>query len=186
MEIKTKQDVIDFVKGKHLKIYENNEPYLKLKERAIDFAGKVDTLEVSYEDISTATDYMIYKSEGTLIEYKDARAYIRFKSRAKSVDISRVWIAPENQKKGLGTLLMTTFLFFVQETTKDLGYFPKIICECSGTVGGNKNRQETPVEVQLKFFMKFGFELNRIDDFGYHHMILNQEKMMEFLDSVGK
>jgi len=48
-------------------------------------------------------------------------------------------------------------------------------------LGLGENRQDTPLEDQIRFFKKFGFVLDRVDDYGTHHMILNEEEFHDYM-----
>jgi GNAT superfamily N-acetyltransferase len=114
-------------------------------------------------------DYMTYESNVTMWGFPGGQ--INIHSRAKSLDISRVIVDKELQGQGLGTLMMTFLMTAIAAFVIHKQEFPKVILECFGRVGAGRNYQETPIEKQVAFFSKFGFEVERVKD-GYHHMIL--------------
>lgn len=131
-------------------------------------------------NLLTITDYMIYQSDAFHLE--NGYGHTTIKSRAKSLDISRVYIYPEYHRQGHGTILMELVLSLILTTQmKHKVELPKIVCECVGSVGGYENTQDMPLDIQVKFFQKFGFELSRIDKYGYYHLVMNEEKMYEYM-----
>lgn len=176
--------LLDKLKNKPIKEYPDNEPYLLLKEEAFKLSGFLNSVEVSAEKISTVLDYLVYLSEGVTISLRNDVGFLRFKSRANSVDISRVWVRPDCHGQKQGTILMCALLYCIQNILDKLDYFPKIVLECNGSVGFFENHQETPVELQIKFFEKFGFEVVRTDDYYSTHMQLNKEKMMAYMNQI--
>ena len=116
--------------------------------------------EYVYEKNTNAVSVVLDKETHVIwhtITYPDG-SHIRFCATGSDrVDISRVWISPENQGKGLGTQLMNIVMgaaFAYYETTLKT---PKMYLECIGGVGYGENFQRTPVLKQVKFFNKFGF-----------------------------
>ena len=72
-----------------------------------------------------------------------------------ALELTRLWVKPENHGKGIGGFLMETFENIVLEI---IGGLPRIELECTGTVGLGDNSQYTPLSKQINFFMKFGYK----------------------------
>lgn len=172
-------------KGLPFKVYPSNSDYLKLKHliyKSQEYFNE-DEKFVKIESGKTISelDYMLYESESTMVFTGDG-SHLKFKSRANSVDLNRVWVVPENHGHGIGTGLMDYFMSSVIEFVGEENRLPKVILECLGQVGGGDNRQKMPVEKQVKFFEKFGFEVVRIKD-GYHHMELTEKGFLEYYEN---
>ena len=161
--------------------YEQNEIYKFLKKHSQN-APQGCGIEIEHLQMVTSTPSFSYYSEATTLSLPDG-SHIRFKSRAKSVDISRVWVSPENHGRKLGTLLMGVVLLpifkYVMENPEKP--FPKIVLECTGSVGYGENQQDTDVEKQVKFFSKFGFVFDRYDSHDVVHMKLDDTKYFEWV-----
>lgn len=164
--------------------YPDNELYIFVTERLKELSQEhpyKKILEIQTQPTTMVLSYMSYDSTATTLSFPFG--HITIHSRAKSLDISRVIVDQDNHGKGLGTLMMSilmhTIVLYIRETEK----FPKVILECSGLVGLGKNRQETPLHQQVKFFEKFGFELERVKD-GYHHMILTLEGIEDYTRKI--
>jgi GNAT superfamily N-acetyltransferase len=164
------------------KKYEDLEFYKNLRDELM-FQFK-DSQYVKVDEISMShqTDYFYYSNNSTCIGV--GPAYLRFGSRAKSIDISRVDVETEHQGKGVGTVVMDIFLTALYVTItklEDKSNIPNIILECCGSCGYGENVKETPIHKQVKFFSKFGFEVQRHDQYGYVHMKLSPEKLLNYL-----
>jgi hypothetical protein len=187
---KEQKDYVKHMKSVPFKDYPQNEIYKTVKNYLIEIMeGKHPGLfpvefltycELNSQPIVTSVPNFSYNSECTTFYTPDG-SHIRVKSRAKSLDITRVWILPENHGVGLGTTLMKMVLFGVVHHRFTTGDFPKVVLECTGAVGWGENRQDTPLEDQIRFFKKFGFVLDRVDDYGTHHMILNEEEFHDYM-----
>jgi hypothetical protein len=164
------------------KKYEDLEFYKSLRDELM-FQFK-DSQYVKVDEISMGhqMDYFFYRNNSTCIGV--GPAYLRFGSRAKSIDISRVDVETEHQGKGVGTVVMDIFLTALYVTItklQDKSNIPDIILECCGSCGYGENAKQTPVYKQVKFFSKFGFEVQRKDQYGYVHMKLSPEKVLNYL-----
>ena len=73
----------------------------------------------------------------------------------KGLKISRLYIKPEHQGKGMGTMLMDIFLTMLIEIGSDFN----IVLETTGFVGMGENELHTPISEQTRFFRKFGFRV---------------------------
>ena len=168
--------------------YPQNEIYKVLKQRMVDVASENKYLNVDHLMMRTMVPDFAYESEATTISTPDG-SHVRFKSRAKSIDISRVWVNPENHGKGVGTLLMETLLIGgvldSMVNNPELRNDWKIILECTGEVGLGENYQETPVSQQVRFFKRFGFVVDRVDYVNdVYHMVLSWDNFNEYLQKV--
>ena len=130
-------------------------------------------------------DYLFYENNSCFIGF--GGNYLRFGTRGKSIDITRVNVLPEYHRKGYGTILMDAFLlsfYVVIGNIEDKNIIPDIVLECVGNVGYGDTQQETPVESQIKFFQKFGFEIYREDKYGYTHLKLSPQKFLDYVKNV--
>lgn len=161
--------------------YENTEFFNLLVKEASDEKYK-DKVHYEYmPQLALMLDYMIYVSDAIRLNIN--HGHLTVKSRAKSLDISRVWVEPFYHGRGIGTQLVELLLIMIITTVqKNETAFPKVVCECAGVVGGDVNRQETPIELQVRFFQKFGFELTRVDNYDNRHMTLNPYKMEQYFN----
>lgn len=85
-------------------------------------------------------------------------SHIRFSPyNSNGIEISRVYVNPVNQRKGIGSLLMK-----LMESSIDFAEAEpeELYLECTGAVGAGKNLQEIGIDTQTKFFRKFGFRVN--------------------------
>ena len=113
---------------------------------------------------------------------------MRFGTRAKSIDVSRVDVPVEHQRKGLGKLLMEIFLQAYAITAvknRDKVKVPDLILECCGSCGFGDTKKYTPVHQQVQFFSKFGFEVTRTQN-NYVHMKMNEEKFVETIKKINQ
>lgn len=105
------------------------------------------------------------------------------------LEISRLYIKPEHQGKGMGTMLMDIFLTMLIEIGSDFN----VVLETTGFVGMGENELHTPITEQTRFFRKFGFRveqskssksyrLMKLVDFSY---INNLKKKLEIEQSEG-
>lgn len=167
--------------------YPQNEIYKVLKQRMVDVVSENEYLDIDHYMMKTIVPGFAYESEATTISTSDG-SHLRFKSRAKSIDLSRVWVNPDNHRKGVGTLLMNTFLIkgVLDSVVKNpqLQKDWKIVLECTGEVGLGENYQSTPVSQQIRFFKRFGFVVERVDINDTYHMILSWDKFNEYLQKL--
>jgi len=185
MNIMTKKQMKAFnkeLKSIPNKKYEDLQFYKLLRdELKIQFKNS-EQVDISECRMGHQTDYLFYTNNSTCIGF--GPAYLRFGSRAKSIDISRVDVEVDYQGKGLGTVVMDMFMTSMYLTIRkmeDKSTIPDIILECSGSVGYGDTRKETPIHKQIRFFEKFGFELQRYDKYGYAHMKLCPIKGTEYM-----
>ena len=162
------------------KVYEQNDIYKFVKNELNNIAKDIEYVAIdSNQFISNICDFT-YESEATTIILPDG-SHLRIKSRAKSLDITRVWVKPDSHGKGYGSFLMSLVMASIRQFIIETHTLPKIILETTGSVGVGKNLQTTPVWKQVKFFNKFGFVVDRIDSNKTTHMILDHLKMLEYI-----
>ena len=162
--------------------YEDIEFYKLLRDELMNFYKDSEYVTIEETYMGHSMDYFIYKNNSCMIGF--GGNYMRFGSRGKSIDISRVNVLPENHGKGVGTALMDTFfLSFLSlvRTVDNKITVPDIILECFGAVGCGDTYQQTPKREQVRFFQKFGFDVVREDQYGYVHMKLSPEKFFEYV-----
>lgn len=162
------------------KVYQQNDIYKFVKNELNNIAKDIEYVDIDSNDfISNICDFT-YVSEATTISLPNG-SHLRIKSRAKSLDITRVWINPDSHGKGHGSFLMSLVMASIREFIIETKTLPKIILETTGSVGAGQNLQTTPVWKQVKFFNKFGFVVDRIDSNNTTHMILDHLKMLEYI-----
>lgn len=163
--------------------YAESKDYLSLKNILSEDFGQYDWIDIeSFDMISTVPGFS-YITDHTTLTLPDG-SHLRFATRSKSIDITRVWVQPHNHRKGAGTQLMNMFLCSLIKNCRVNENCPKIILECTGGVGLGENRQDTPIDAQIKFFNKFGFEFDREDKHGTVHMVLNYHKLLVYVSSL--
>jgi GNAT superfamily N-acetyltransferase len=170
-----------FIKTLPKKKYENIEFYVKLRDALMKRYKDHTFIDVEEYAMTHVTDYLRYVNNSTCFSVGDA--FMRFGSRGKSIDISRVDVPNDKQGKGLGTAMMNLFfnsMFEVIRNNVDTMSIPDIILECSGQVGFGDTFKHTPRHTQVRFFQKFGFEVVREDIYGYIHMKLSPTKFLEY------
>lgn len=159
--------------------YPDNEVFTYVTEYLNTVAKKHSKyFQVKSETCIMALDYMSYQSTKTTLDF--SCGLINLHSRAKSLDITRVIVDEGQHGKGFGTFMMMILMSGILMYTLETNKFPKVILECVGGVGLGKTFQSTPVEQQVKFFKKFGFELERVKD-DYHHMLLTKEGLAKLV-----
>lgn len=176
-----------FIKTLPKKKYQDLDFYVKLRDELMERYQDHEFISVEEYEMTHVTDYLRYQNNSTC--FSVGPAFMRFGSRGKSIDISRVDVPVENQRKGLGTAMMG--LFFnnfvkVLHDNVDTMSIPDIVLECSGQVGFGDTFKETPREKQVQFFEKFGFEIVREDIYGYVHMKLSPTKFSEYWKKENK
>ena len=91
---------------------------------------------------------------------------IRFSSyELDKLELTRISVKEENQKKGQGTYLMTILLKFIKD---NIGFIPTIFLECTGEIGLDKNAISMGISEQTKFFRKFGFKVKERNQYPYY------------------
>lgn len=143
-------------------VYENgNVVFDEIKEyvhSVLPIYSKVTEVEVS--EIMTVVEG---RNNGTLkvhecitLWFIDS-SHLRFSPLGKdALEITRLWVKPENHGNGIGSFLMEIFENIVIEI---IGELPRIELECTGGLGIGDNFQSTPIEEQRKFFEKFGYKV---------------------------
>jgi hypothetical protein len=86
----------------------------------------------------------------------------------ESIEITFIRVEKENHSKGEGTLLMKTITDYM---TKTLGYRPRLVLECIGSVGSNNNIIEIGIKKQTAFFRKFGFRVENGKHYPHYVMM---------------
>ena len=174
---KVPKEIALLLKNTPTRSYPENDFYKKLKAEAI--AEKGDKLNVVSYMMNHHLDYLRYSSDTT--ELQLGGVYLRFTSRAQSIDVTRVQVDDEYQGKGLGTLMMKVFMELLIQTMAKHKIFtlPKVVLECSGSCGAGKNQVFNDLDKQVSFFQKFGFEVVREKD-GYTHLQLTENGFVDY------
>ena len=89
-------------------------------------------------------------------------------TKAESIEISNIRVETINQSKGEGTLLMNAIINFMTTT---LGYRPRIVLECNGSLGGGSDFIEIGIQNQTAFFRKFGFKVENRKHYPHYVMM---------------
>jgi GNAT superfamily N-acetyltransferase len=166
------------------KKYDNIKFYELLRNDLMNKYKNSDLFDIEEDEMTHVMDYFKYTNNSTAIVCNGG--ILRFGTRAKSIDITRVWVDPRIHRKGLGTILMDIFfrsyisVITRPDVTEDM--IPKIILECSGSVGYGDTKQDTSITDQLKFFTKFGFEVVRNDHKNYYvHLELTKSGFKKYV-----
>lgn len=172
---------LGFIKTLPKKKYQDIEFYIKLRYELMKRYQDNEIVSVEEYEMTHVTDYFRYKNNSTC--FSVGSCFMRFGSRGKSIDISRVDVPIDKQGKGLGTALIDLFLDCLLKVIRDnvdTMEIPDIILECSGQVGFGETLKKTPRDKQVRFFQKFGFEIVREDKYGYIHMKLSPNNFLEY------
>jgi len=143
-------------------VYEDgNEVFDEIKEyvdSVLPIYSKVTEAEVS--EIMTVVEG---RNNGTLKVHECITlwfidgSHLRFSPLGKdALEITRLWVKPENHGNGIGSFLMETFENIVTEI---IGELTRIELECTGGLGIGGNFQSTPIEEQKMFFERFGYKV---------------------------
>ena len=129
-------------------------------ERFVCDSTQMD-IKAQYKEFLTLVEKKkggLLKFHNTITFFLEDGSHIRFSPHNKNgIEISRVWVNPENHRNGLGSLLMELFFdFMLFAKVEPSEYF----LECTGAVGLGENKQELSVASQTNFFRKFGFRVN--------------------------
>ncbi len=144
------------IKIQNCEFISNNEVFSKL----VDDLPEIDELvEVEYSDIHSLVQFAPnnkyhMKYHNCITFFLPDGSHLRFSPHKKGLELTRLYIYPENQGKGLGTILMTLFLNYLE---KKLVEIPEIIIELTGAVGYGKNYISSGIKTQSRFYEKFGF-----------------------------
>ena len=90
--------------------------------------------------------------------------HIGITPKGKGINFSRVLVEGKMKGCGLGTLMMNIVLDILRSIEEELEIeSTPLYLECVGSVGWGVNKQDTPIGIQKKFFMKFGFKQYGLD-----------------------
>ena len=187
------QDVIKSIKeSTGIKIVsveevEDNQAFLAVKEefdQRFSFFDVNSPISYEYSNINSVVDM---KKGGKLkthnyvyFSFPD-NSHLRFSPHGKDgLEISRVWVNPNNLGMGIGTLLMEYFFDVVGDT---LGEIPELYLECTGSIGYGENKQDSPISKQTAFFRKFGF---RVKDGSQYPVYVSMTRQKEILEKQGE
>lgn len=156
--IKSLEEQTGMVIGR-VEYHEVNSVFSKMKEYIESYVGDGGFIQVKFGDMNTIVET---KESATLkvhecitLVYLDG-SHLRFSPFDEDgIELTRLWVNPENQRIGLGSYLME---IFEDALMNILGELPRIRLECNGAVGFGQNTQHTPIEGQVKFFKRFGYE----------------------------
>lgn len=96
-------------------------------------------------------------------------SYLRISpTKAESIEISVIRVETINHSKGEGTLLMNAIINFMTTT---LGYRPRIVLECNGSLGKGSDLIEIGIQNQTAFFRKFGFRVENRKHYPHYVMM---------------
>jgi hypothetical protein len=96
-------------------------------------------------------------------------SYLRISpTKAESIEISNIRVETINHSKGEGTILMNAIIDFMTTT---LGYRPRIVMECNGSIGAGSNQIKIGIQRQTAFFRKFGFRVENRKHYPHYVMM---------------
>jgi GNAT superfamily N-acetyltransferase len=160
---------------KDVEFVDNNEIFDKMISSYKEFENFMNVaselnMTIEHKDFIT----IVEKKKGSVLKFQDTLTFffndgshIRFSAFNKNgIEISRVWVRPDNHRRGFGSLLMnllTDFIEFAEVQPKEF------FLECTGAVGTGDNHQSVGIDVQTKFFRKFGFRV--ANGKGYPHYV---------------
>jgi len=172
------------MKIKEVEFTDNTELFEKLITAYKDFENFMNTatelnISVQHKDFLT----IVEKKKGSVLKFQDTitfflldGSHIRFSTfNNTGIEISRVWVHPDNHQKGLGSLLMSLLFEFIEfAEVEPSEYF----LECTGAIGVGDNHQSVGLDIQTKFFRKFGFRVQ--NGKGYPNYVT----MMKTIDAI--
>lgn len=143
--------------------HEVNSVFSKMKEYIESYVGEGGFIQVKFGEMNTIVETKEHSTlkvhECITLVYMDG-SHLRFSPFDEDgIELTRLWIKSENQRIGLGTYLME---IFEDSLINILGKLPRIRLECNGSIGFGQNTQHTPVEGQIKFFKRFGYETTKV------------------------
>jgi hypothetical protein len=154
------------MKIKDTEFIDNNELFETLLNEYKNFESFMNTetllnISVIHKDFLT----IVEKKKGSVLKFQDTLTFffldgshIRFSSfNDNGIEISRVWVNPDNHRKGFGSLLMELLFDFIEFAEVQPNEF---FLECTGAVGAGDNLQSIGIDIQTKFFRKFGFRVD--------------------------
>jgi len=165
IEIHEKNEVFEKLEN-NLSLIETLSPSLKMDTYTTPLASTVHTKHQSILRIHDSITFELIEFPNTLI---------RIASVGKDgIEITRVCVDENHQGKKLGTYMMNTLFLFMFET---LGYIPKIFLECIGSIKVGEETYTNPIQLQTKFFRKFGFRVS-VNKFypDYVKMVFDESK----------
>lgn len=109
-------------------------------------------------------------------------SYLRISPTIKeSIEMTFIRVEKENHSKGEGTLLMKTITDYM---TKTLGYTPRLVLECIGSVGLGSNIIEIGIKKQITFFRKFGFRVENGKHYPHYVMMSSPESKINLNEEM--
>ena len=155
---------------------EGNEVFNQLSSKLEEYFNGSDLkLFVNYEvsEINTLVEikrgfYTLKQHPCITLSISDG-SHLRFSPDKKNgIEITRVFVAENMRKKGVGTTLVKIFHALCNGV---LGELPNMTLECTGAIGIGDNQVHTPLNAQIKFFEQFGFKVkNKGKQSGYAKM----------------
>lgn len=92
----------------------------------------------------------------------------------ESIEITYIRVETVNHSRGEGTLLMNTIVDFMTTT---LGYRPRIVLECNGSLGSGSERIQIGIQKQTAFFEKFGFRVKSYKHYPRYVMMISNKSV---------
>ena len=106
--------------------------------------------------VGTGDEYVLKIQNSISFHFPDSSMIRISPDENDGIEITRVFVNPNHHRVGLGTKLMELMLHFMENT---LGYIPTIQLECTGVIGFGQHQIQMPILDQMKFFVKFDFEM---------------------------
>lgn len=116
----------------------------------------------------------VLKYANTLTIFLEDGSHIRCSSfQGDSIEISRVWVNPMNHRNGIGSMLMNLLFELIQfSESEPSSYF----LECTGAVGLGDNAQTIGIDIQSRFFRKFGFRVDYRKEYPHYVTMIMKPK----------
>jgi hypothetical protein len=171
-----------------VEIINNNADFDKLLTNILAFEFIINTYK-NYQIKIESKEFLTFveRKKGSVLKYAntltiflDDGSHIRCSSfKEDSIEISRVWVNPMNHRNGIGSMLMNLLFELIQfSESEPSSYF----LECTGAVGLGDNAQTIGIDVQTKFFRKFGFRVDYRKEYPqYVTMVLKPDKLNKAL-----
>jgi len=180
-----------FKKIGNINFVDTNENFNKLRNFCFNngFSDNIEIYEIPIHSGVEGRDGKIHVTiaNSVTISNEDGSLFRFLPSKAGGIVISRLFVTPENQSKGYGTMLMNLFLSI---TILSITKFPEIELECTGFLNVGSEVIINPISSQIKFFRKFGFRVVKEESeypeyvkmkFDFSKFVENEENMKKIL-----
>jgi GNAT superfamily N-acetyltransferase len=176
--LKIKIDTVEIISnnGVFNNLLANNLTFELLINSLMDFQIRIECKE--FFTLVERKKGSVLKYANTLTIFLEDGSHIRCSSfQEDSIEISRVWVNPMNHRNGIGSMLMNLLFELIQfSESEPSSYF----LECTGAVGLGDNAQTIGIDIQTKFFRKFGFRVDYRKEYPHYvTMIMKPKKLTD-------